>query len=287
MKGAERLGYWIANNPILIIAVALLLTIASFHYAQQIVSQGMTTESMVGKDSPLYQLYDHLFVEKFGTESIAVLIEGDGLTKPETLRAMLRLSDKMKIAPNVIGVNSVADVVADTEKRETGVRDVPAQERINEILASPQNIQAINAMMPDARHTMLSISMPVTLTETQLGRALYRDKCPGQGGRFSAWCGRHRHRQTRPDGVHNEVDERVHGPNHGLSGASHDRRTAAHLQACEMAASAHSGRLSGSYLDLWSHGILAHTLHHGVNVSISCAHWDRHRLCNSIPQQDR
>ncbi len=169
MKGAERLGYWIANNPILIIAVALLLTIASFHYAQQIVSQGMTTESMVGKDSPLYQLYDHLFVEKFGTESIAVLIEGDGLTKPETLRAMLRLSDKMKIAPNVIGVNSVADVVADTEKSETGVRDVPAQERINEILASPQNIQAINAMMPDARHTMLSISMPVTLTETQLG----------------------------------------------------------------------------------------------------------------------
>ena len=169
MKSAERLGYWIANNPILIIAAALLLTVASIHYAQQIVSQGMTTESMVGKDSPLYQLYDHLYVEKFGTGSIAVLIEGDGLTKPETLRAMLRLSDKMKIAPNVIGVNSIADVVADTEERETGVRDIPAQERINEILASPQNIQAINAMMPDLRHSMLSIVMPVTLTEKQQG----------------------------------------------------------------------------------------------------------------------
>lgn len=169
MKSAEQLGYWIANNPILIIAAALLLTFASIHYAQQIVSQGMTTESMVGKDSPLYQLYDHLYVEKFGTESIAVLIEGDGLTKPETLRAMLVLSDKMKTAPNVIGVNSIADVVADTEERQTGVRDVPAQERINEILASPENIQAINAMMPDLRHTMLSISVPVTLTETQLG----------------------------------------------------------------------------------------------------------------------
>ena len=169
MKSAERLGYWIADNPIIIIAAALLLTIASFHYAQQIVSQGMTTESMVGKDSPLYQLYDHLYVEKFGTGSIAVLIEGDGLTKPETLRAMLRLSDKMKIAPNVIGVNSVADVVADTEERQTGVRDVPDQERIDEILASPENIQAINAMMPDIRHTMLSIVMPVTLTEKQEG----------------------------------------------------------------------------------------------------------------------
>jgi hydrophobe/amphiphile efflux-3 (HAE3) family protein len=169
MKSAERLGYWIANNPIIIIAAALLLTFASIHYAQQIVSQGMTTESMVGKDSPLYQLYDHLYVEKFGTGSIAVLIEGDGLIEPETLRAMLRLSDKMKIAPNVIGVNSVADVVADTEERESGVRDIPAQERIDEILASPQNIQAINAMMPDLRHTMLSIVMPVTLTEKQEG----------------------------------------------------------------------------------------------------------------------
>lgn len=169
MRSAERLGYWIANNPIIIIAAALLLTFASFHYAQQIQSQGMTTESMVGKDSPLYQLYDHLYVEKFGTGSIAVLIEGDGLTKPETLRAMLRLSDKMKIAPNVIGVNSIADVVADTEERETGVRDIPAQERIDEILASPENIQAINAMMPDLRHSMLSIVMPVTLTEKQEG----------------------------------------------------------------------------------------------------------------------
>jgi hydrophobe/amphiphile efflux-3 (HAE3) family protein len=169
VKSAERLGYWIANNPILIIAAALLLTLASFHYAQQIESQGMTTESMVGKDSPLYQLYDHLYVEKFGTESIAVLIEGDGITKPETLKAMMSLADKMKAAPNVIGVQSIADIVANAEAQETGVRIIPAQERVDEILARQDNAQAVNAMMPDARHTMLSIEMPVTLTETQLG----------------------------------------------------------------------------------------------------------------------
>lgn len=169
MKSAERLGYWIANNPITIVAVAALLTFASFHYAQQIESQGMTTESMVGKDSPLYQLYDHLFAEKFGTESIAVLVEGDSVTKPETLRAMLRLSDKMKAAPNVIGVKSIADVVVDTEERETGIRDVPSQERVDEILASPDNLQVVKAIMPDAGHMMLSIEMPVTMTEKQLG----------------------------------------------------------------------------------------------------------------------
>lgn len=165
----ERLGYWIAENPIIIIAAAVLLTIAALHYAQAIESQGMTTESMVGKDSPLYQLYDHLYVEKFGTESIAVLIEGDGMTKPETLKAMLSLSDKMKAAPDVLGVQSIADVVADAEEHETGVRSIPDQERINEILARPENQPAVKGMMPDERHTMLSIEMPVTLTEKQLG----------------------------------------------------------------------------------------------------------------------
>ena len=137
MNGMERLGYWIADNPIIIMAAAVLLTVVSFHYAQQIEMQGMTTESMVGKDSPLYQLYDHLYVEKFGTESIAVLIEADDVTKPEILKAMLMLSDKMKDAPDVIGVTSIADIVATREARETGVRNIPTQERIDEILPSP------------------------------------------------------------------------------------------------------------------------------------------------------
>ncbi|VVB68836.1 Multidrug resistance protein MdtB [uncultured archaeon] len=169
MSHIERLGYWVSENPITIIAAAVLLTIVSIHYAQQIEMQGMTTESMVGKDSPLYQLYDHLYVEKFGTESIAVLIEGDDITKPEVLRAILRLSDKMKEAPDVIGVQSIADIVANAEFSTTGIRDIPSQERVDQILSSPDNLQAVAAMMPNTMHTMLSIEMPVTLTEKQLG----------------------------------------------------------------------------------------------------------------------
>ena len=49
--------------------------------------QGMNTESMVGKESPLYQIYDHLYKENFGTESIAVLIEGDDVASVEVLKA--------------------------------------------------------------------------------------------------------------------------------------------------------------------------------------------------------
>jgi hypothetical protein len=168
MNSLDRLGQWIADNPIVIIAAALLLTIASLHYAQQIEMQGMTTESMVGKDSPLYQVYDHLYVENFGTESIAVLIEANDVTKPEILRAMLVLSDKMKEAPDVLGVVSIADIVADAEEARTGVRSIPEQAAIDEILSDPGN-PAVSAIMPDRKHTMLSIDLPVKLTEAQLG----------------------------------------------------------------------------------------------------------------------
>jgi predicted RND superfamily exporter protein len=169
MEKTERLGYWIANNPLIIVAAAVLLTVVSIHYAQQIEMQGLETESMVGKDSPLYQIYDHLYVERFGRESIAVLIEGDDVTTPEVLKAMLRLSDKMKEAPNVIGTVSIADIVASVEAEETGVRRIPSQERIDEILSAPENAQMIKSMLPDQGNTMLSVEVPVYLTEKQLG----------------------------------------------------------------------------------------------------------------------
>jgi hydrophobe/amphiphile efflux-3 (HAE3) family protein len=169
MEKTERLGYWIANNPLIIVAAAVLLTVVSIHYAQQIEMQGLETESMVGKDSPLYQIYDHLYVERFGRQSIAVLIEGDDVTTPEVLKAMLRLSDKMKEAPNVIGTVSIADIVASVEAEETGVRRIPSQERIDEILSAPENAQMIKSMLPDQGNTMLSVEVPVYLTEKQLG----------------------------------------------------------------------------------------------------------------------
>lgn len=174
MNSAERLGQWIADNPFMIIAAALLLTIVSLHYAQDIEMQGMTTESMVGKDSPLYQLFDHLYVEKFATESIAVLVESDDVTKPQILRSMDSFSEKMSQVPDVLAVTSIASIVAETEEKENGVRMIPAGERVNEILSYPANLPAVTAMMPDKKHTLLSIDLPVSLTEAQL-REIYSE----------------------------------------------------------------------------------------------------------------
>jgi len=167
MINLERLAAWITKNPAIIIAMAVLLTLVSVHYAQHVESQGMTTESFVSKDSALYQLYDHLYLENFGADGNIVLIEGDDVASAEVLSASLRLSDHMKQVEHVLGVQSLADIVADAEYQSSGTRKIPSQERIDEILTDSST--ALQAFMPDRSHSRMIVSMPTTaiLTESQ------------------------------------------------------------------------------------------------------------------------
>ena len=172
MMGMDRLGAWITKNPLIIIAIAVLVTVASLHYAQFIQSQGMTTESFVSKDSALYQLYDHLYQENFGSDGNIILIEGDDVARAEVLQAGLRLSDHMKNVEHVLGVQSLSDIVADAEYQSSGTRRIPSQERIDQILADSGG--AVQSLMPDRKHSRIIIAMPTTsiLTEAQRSKLL-------------------------------------------------------------------------------------------------------------------
>ncbi|OPY53202.1 MAG: bifunctional preprotein translocase subunit SecD/SecF [Methanosaeta sp. PtaU1.Bin112] len=162
MVWLERLGVWITKNPAIIIVAAILLTLFSVHYAQQIQTQGMTTESFVSKSSSLYQLYDHLYQQNFAVDGNIVLIEGDDVAKTDVLSAELRLSDHMRTVPHIISVQSIADLVSDAEYESTGVRSIPSQERIDEILASAG--PSVEGLMPDRKHTRMILGMPTTAT---------------------------------------------------------------------------------------------------------------------------
>ncbi|MDD1760578.1 MAG: hydrophobe/amphiphile efflux-3 (HAE3) family transporter, partial [Methanothrix sp.] len=168
----DRLGAWITRNPFIIMAIAVLITLASLHYAQFIQSQGMTTESFVSKDSALYQLYDHLYQENFGSDGNIILIEGDDVARTEVLQAGLRLSDHMKNVEHVLGVQSLSDLVADAEYQSSGIRRIPSQERIDQILADSG--AAVQSLMPDRKHSRIIIAMPTTsiLTEAQRSKLL-------------------------------------------------------------------------------------------------------------------
>ena len=172
MMGMDRLGAWITKNPLIIIAIAVLITVASLHYAQFIQSQGMTTESFVSKDSALYQLYDHLYQENFGSDGNIILIEGDDVARADVLQAGLRLSDHMKYVEHVLGVQSLSDIVADAEYQSSGIRRIPSQERIDQILADSGG--AVQSLMPDRKHSRIIIAMPTTsiLTEGQRSKLL-------------------------------------------------------------------------------------------------------------------
>jgi len=170
MIGLERLGVWITRNPSIIIAAAVLMTFGSFQYAQQIESQGMTTDSFVSDDSDLYQIYDHLYQENFGVDGNVVLIEGDDVATAEVLSASLRLSDHMKQVQNVVSVQSLADIVADAEYQSNGIRRIPSKEPIDRILEGAGPV--VQRLMPDRGHSRMIVGMSTSLDDSQRSEIL-------------------------------------------------------------------------------------------------------------------
>jgi len=167
----DKLGTWIEGNPIIILTIAALLTVASIHYAQNI-EMKTETDTFVDKNTRLYQEYTHLYEDKFGTESIVVLVEGDAVTKPETLEAMNRLITHMDTVDHVLGTHSIAEMVMDAEARKTGIRRVPgSQEQIDEILGSIDPVSR-SMLLPDERHTMISIDMPMYISSESRANVL-------------------------------------------------------------------------------------------------------------------
>jgi hypothetical protein len=170
----ERLGRWIEGNPIIILTVAALLTVASIHYAQTITME-TETETFVDPDSRLYVEFSHLYNDRFGTQSIVVLVEGDAVTSPGSLKAMERLTRQMEAVEHVLGTISIAEMVMEVEAEATGIRRVPdSQERIDEILEVLErtNPAALNAILPDRRHTIIPIDLPTYIPMESLKAVL-------------------------------------------------------------------------------------------------------------------
>lgn len=165
MGALNEVGVWVSSHPELILLVAALLTLASVHYSGQIVME-VGTKAFVDEDSELYKEYDHLYVERFGVDPIAVVIEADDVASPAVLKAMDRLSARMKDTDHVLAVLSISEIVAQAEEQATGHRVIPdRQEEIDPLLAMVDQSQ-LKAIMPDRRHTILEVAIPLHLKDT-------------------------------------------------------------------------------------------------------------------------
>lgn len=167
MPTLEKLGSWIAHHPEMILLFAALLTIASVHYSQQI-EMNVGTTAFVQESSKLYQEYSHLYVDRFGIDSIAVVIEADDVASPQMLRALHQVCKHMSEVNHVLGVVCISEIVAEAEEKTTGKSGIPdSQEEIDAILASvdPSELQVI---MPDRKHTVLDVAVPLHLPDSQI-----------------------------------------------------------------------------------------------------------------------
>ncbi|WP_394297409.1 hydrophobe/amphiphile efflux-3 (HAE3) family transporter [Methanococcoides methylutens] len=157
------MGVFIENNTIPIILVALLLVLVSVQGAQNITMES-GTETFVEKTSQLYQDFDHLYMNIFGTEAIVIIVEDGQVSDPALLQAMDRLDHMSSTLPGVVDVQSVATVVKEANFGLTGDASLPEDKAELQFLI---NNYVPEQLMPDSTHTLIYVEVAGSTTDEQ------------------------------------------------------------------------------------------------------------------------
>ena len=152
----EKLGIFIEKNTVLIVVAMLLLIMLSMQNAQ-LIEMKSGTETFVEKNSQLYQEFNHLYLANFGTESFAVMVEGDNVLDPAVLKAMERLEKLVSPMQGVIATPNVVTLIKEANMQETGRYQVP--DAGLEQLFATIHPQKLGAMMPDKTHSIMFVEM--------------------------------------------------------------------------------------------------------------------------------
>ena len=130
------------------------------------------TETFVGKDSRMYQDYDHLFLNIFQTESIVVMVEGNDVKTSELMKAVDRLEHQLQSTEGVIETTSPASIIKGMNYQMTGRYAIPdTDEEIKAIIDS--NPDTFETLTPDETHMIISVVMAGSTTETKQEEILY------------------------------------------------------------------------------------------------------------------
>ncbi|RPJ73511.1 MAG: RND family transporter, partial [Alphaproteobacteria bacterium] len=122
------------------------------------------TDTFVGKDSRLYQDYDHLYASLFQTQSIVVMVEGNDVRSAEVMQAVDRLDHQLQSTEGVVETTSPASVIKKINYQMTGRSQIPDTEaEIKTIIDGNSNI--FGKLVPDNTHMMVSVVMAGSITE--------------------------------------------------------------------------------------------------------------------------
>ncbi len=130
------------------------------------------TETFVGKDSRMYQDFDHLFLNIFQTESIVVMVEGNEVKTAELMKAVDRLEHQLQSTEGVIETMSPASIIKGINYQMTGRYVIPdTDEEIEAIIDG--NPDTFEMLTPDDTHMLISVVMAGSTTEAKQKEILY------------------------------------------------------------------------------------------------------------------
>jgi len=117
------------------------------------------TETFVGKSSPLYQDFDHLYQNIFQTQSIVVMVEGNDVKSADLMKAVDRLEHQIQATDGVIETTSPASLIKTVNQKITGRYELPkTDEEIKTIIDG--NPAIFGQIIPDNNHMLISVVIP-------------------------------------------------------------------------------------------------------------------------------
>ncbi len=153
-RGLGRLAPWVIRNPVLIISVAAVFTIAGVALDSRIETE--TDENKyISQDLPLMKDFNELAALSGGSAAFNILVEADNVTRPEVLAWMLETQGRLlvqSVVP-VVGVTSIADTVAQIGQGQIP----PSQEAIDQALDFVPQLLKANLLTADK--TMANVTV--------------------------------------------------------------------------------------------------------------------------------
>ena len=129
---------------------------------------GTGTDMFVAKESHLYQDFDLLYRQYFGTAAIVIMVEDGEVATPEVLCAIDRLNTGVSGTKNVIEVIDIASMVKEANLRVSGRSRIPDDENAIQALIDTLPEQQRGMVLPDTRHTAIFVTMPARATDAEM-----------------------------------------------------------------------------------------------------------------------
>nr|WP_329957367.1 RND family transporter [Methanosarcina barkeri] len=151
------------NNRFSVLLIALLCIVIATQGAQ-LIEMESGTETFVGKDSPLYQDYDHLYQKIFQTQSVVVMVEGNDVETADVMKAVDRLEHQVQATNGVIETTSPASLTKQINYKMTGKSEIPDTDKEIKTIVDG-NPDIFGQLIPDNTHMVISVVMAGSASE--------------------------------------------------------------------------------------------------------------------------